>query len=265
MAVDSGTRSLKAGESAGDMTPGREFWTGRWAWAGLAIVLLAIACATNATTGGGIDGVVEEPKNEGLAVDRIVYVDDGGDIFTINGDGTGQLRLTGAGTADLGRAAGLLSRPTERDNLYTWPTWSPDGTKIAASHVGVADRQAVVTVEVIDAATGQSRTVFTNDIPALVAQGAPHYLYWSPDSTALGILAGGAGWAGLMGGGRGGRVCPGSRYDGRASVLSLEFRRGDDSHPRGRGIVGRAEAIRCAHASAGVGLDRVPGAGPVTG
>ena len=182
---------MKAGESAGDMTPGREFWTGRWAWAGLAIVLLAIACATNATTGGGIDGVVEEPRNEGLAVDRIVYVDDGGDIFTINGDGTGQLRLTGAGTADLGRAAGLLSRPTERDNLYTWPTWSPDGTKIAASHVGVAGGQAVVTVEVIDAATGQSRTVFTNDIPALVAQGAPHYLYWSPDSTALGILAGG--------------------------------------------------------------------------
>ena len=135
--------------------------------------------------------MVEEPRKEGLAVDRIVYVDDGGDIFTINGDGTGQLRLTGMGEVSAGQAAGLLSRPAQRDNLYTWPTWSPDGTKVAASHVGVGGGQAVVTVEVIEAATGQSRTVFNNDAPALVAQGAPHYLYWSPDSTALGVLAGG--------------------------------------------------------------------------
>ena len=137
--------------------------------------------------------MVESSRNDGLSVDRIVYVDGDGDIFTINADGTEQLRLTGTGAASSGRASGLLSSPAQRDNLYTWPTWSPDGKRIAASHVAVANGQAVVTVELIEVATGQSRTVFRNESPALVAQGAPHYLYWSPDSTALGVLAGGQG------------------------------------------------------------------------
>jgi Tol biopolymer transport system component len=75
------------------------------------------------------------------------------------------------------------------NNFYAWPTWSPDGTKLAASRVQVIEQRAEVTLEVIDPSNGRAVTIFKNETPALVADGAPHYIYWAPDSKSLAFLA----------------------------------------------------------------------------
>ena len=70
------------------------------------------------------------------------------------------------------------------------PPGRPDGSRLAVSRVQItANRSLEVSVQVIDARTGVSRIVYENDVPALVADGAPHYLYWSPDGQVLSFLA----------------------------------------------------------------------------
>ena len=73
---------------------------------------------------------------------------------------------------------------------YAWPTWAPDGARLAVSRVQItANRSLEVSVQVIDAVTGVSRLVYENDVPGLIADGSPHYLYWSPDGELLSFLA----------------------------------------------------------------------------
>jgi len=82
-----------------------------------------------------------------------------------------------------------MAQPRDVSFFYSWPTWSPDGKKLAASLVEVTGGQPEISVQVIDAATGAATTVFRNEVPGLVAENAPHYLYWSPDSRTLAVLA----------------------------------------------------------------------------
>ena len=144
-------------------------------------------------------GIGETP---GLSVDRIAYIGPYGDLFTVNPDGSDQRRLTGvsqvrsrpsdpAGPASPSDAAAFYAvQDLDFNESYAWPTWSPDGTRIAVSRVQItANRSLEVSIQVIDAVTGISRIVYDNDVPALVADGAPHYLYWSPDGTILSFLA----------------------------------------------------------------------------
>ena len=132
---------------------------------------------------------VDDSRSKGVAIDRIAYVNNDGDLFTIKADGSEQLKLTGT-TQMSSSLHAALAQPVGSESLYTWPTWAPDGQKIAASRVQVSRGSAVISVEVIDVVTGQQMTVFTNETASLVAQGAPHYLYWSPDSLSLAVLAG---------------------------------------------------------------------------
>jgi TolB protein len=82
-----------------------------------------------------------------------------------------------------------MAQGLDFDNVHAWPTWSPDGTKLAASRIRVTgDQSAELTVQVLDANTGRSSMVFNNSFPGLVAEGSPHYLYWSPDSRSLSFL-----------------------------------------------------------------------------
>ena len=83
----------------------------------------------------------------------------------------------------------MQARELSLNNSYTWPTWAPDGTKIAASRVRVSRDGADISIEVIDVGNGLGRTVYRNEASGLVAQGAPHYLYWAPDSKQLAFLA----------------------------------------------------------------------------
>ena len=65
----------------------------------------------------------------------------------------------------------------------------PDGSKIAASRVRVSDGEIEVSLVVIDVETARARIVYTNELVAQIAPGAPHYIYWSPDDRHLAFLA----------------------------------------------------------------------------
>ena len=140
-----------------------------------------------------------------VSVDRIAYIGPYGDLFTINPDGSDRRRLTGisrvrsappepddradpAGAGD--EAAFYTVQDLDFSETYAWPTWSPNGAQLAVSRVQLTPNRALeVSVQVVDAANGASRVVYQNDVPALVADGAPHYLYWSPDGEYLSFLA----------------------------------------------------------------------------
>ena len=129
-------------------------------------------------------------EEDRASVDRITYVNSAGDIYTIKADGSEPHRLTGGTLVQQGSTGRFMAQGMDFDSAYAWPTWSPDGTSLAASRVRlVGSQDAELTIEVLDSVTGRSRTVFSNDFPGLVAEGSPHYLYWSPDSKALSFLA----------------------------------------------------------------------------
>ena len=116
-------------------------------------------------------------------VNRIAYIDNSGDLRLVNPDGTGDERLTG----DV--RAGLLAQALERGDSYSWPTWNPDGAKLAASRVSISGQDAGLSVQLFDLDTGGMISAFENDVPAPVADGAAHYIYWSPDGRYLTVLA----------------------------------------------------------------------------
>ena len=137
-----------------------------------------------------------------LSVDRIAYIGPYGDLYTVSPDGTNERRLTGvsrirsrpsdpAGPASPSDTANFYTvQDLDFNESYAWPTWAPDGTRLAVSRVQItANRSLEVSVQVIDAVTGVSRLVYENDVPGLIADGSPHYLYWSPDSQLLSFLA----------------------------------------------------------------------------
>ena len=133
----------------------------------------------------------KSPRTEGgMAVNRIAYTGSDGNIFTINPDGTDSRRLT---TTDLrvGSSGGnILAQGLESRVFYSWPTWSPDGTKLAASRTVLDEAQAQFSVEVIDVPSGRTTRVYDNEPNTFpITQGAPHYLYWSPDSEHLTFIA----------------------------------------------------------------------------
>ncbi len=128
-------------------------------------------------------GEGEADGNGSPMVNRIAYIDNSGDLHLINPDGTGDQRLTGDARA------GLLAQALERGDSYSWPTWSPDGTKLAASRVSIAGRNPNLSVQLFNLDTGGMLSAFENEVPAPVADGAAHYIYWSPDGRYLTVLA----------------------------------------------------------------------------
>ena len=116
-------------------------------------------------------------------VNRIAYIDNSGDLRLINPDGTGEERLTG----DV--RAGVLAQALERGDSYNWPTWAPDGTKLAVSRVSVVGQTPGLSVQLLELPSGRMVPAYENDVPAPVADGAAHYIYWSPDGRYLSFLA----------------------------------------------------------------------------
>ena len=129
------------------------------------------------------------PAVKELGVDRITYVDSQGDLFTISPDGSDLWQVMGDAQVREGRMGNALAHTLDLNNFYAWPTWSPDGTKLAVSLVQVSGNQAEVSLQVINPLTGQSRTVYNNEGSRLVADGAPHHHYWTPDSRPISFLA----------------------------------------------------------------------------
>ena len=119
-------------------------------------------------------------------MNQIVYVDDDGNIFTIAADGTVPRRLTGNDRA--GSKGIVLGRVLQQDSVfYTWPTWSPDGEKLAVSQVVVEEDTPIVSLFIMDPSTGRLSKVYQNEPQSspIIASNIPHYMYWSPDSSHL--------------------------------------------------------------------------------
>ncbi len=159
---------------------------------GLAVALgiVAIAC----TSAGGNTSVVPDPNADIqgggniVHVNRIAYVNSNGDLFTVDPDGNGLSQLTGGFQVGPGTGGGSQAQPLRLNEYYAWPTWSADGTKLAASRVLVGQDKAEISVEVMDARSGRRETVYKNELSGMVADGAPHYIYWAPAGDALSFL-----------------------------------------------------------------------------
>ena len=78
---------------------------------------------------------------EKVSVDRITYVNSAGDVFTIKGDGSDRQQLTGGTQVSSGPIGPFMGQGIDFDNFHAWPTWSPDGTKLAVSRVRASGAQ----------------------------------------------------------------------------------------------------------------------------
>ena len=137
------------------------------------VLVLALLVATVVLLGGEEPTSTARPPSPGLQVDRIAYVGLDGQIRTVNPDGSGDLRIS------------------PQEGIFTWPTWSPDGQEVAFSGViGVDGGQRQYNLYSLNTMTGQSSEIHLGEPGAtrLVAQGAPHYILWSPDSTHLAFI-----------------------------------------------------------------------------
>ena len=149
--------------------------------------VLATGCQSVATPEATAEVATAVPKEVG--VDRITYVGPQSNLFTIGPDGTHRRPLTGEALVGQDVGGSPLARSLQLDNFYAWPTWSPDGTKIAVSRTRVVNNQTENSIQVFDLMEGQVTTAYTNEGTGLVAEGVPHYLYWAPDSRFLGFLS----------------------------------------------------------------------------
>lgn len=130
------------------------------------------------------------PAPPEVAVNRIVYVGADANVFTIAPDGADSRRLTGNTRA--GSKGVMLGRVTQQDSIfYTWPTWSPNGKKLAVSQVVSGVGVPTVSLFILDASGKGLDKVYENDPQSnpIIAQGIPHYMYWSPDSQRLAFIA----------------------------------------------------------------------------
>ena len=140
----------------------------------LAIGLLGLACEQN---GSRSPDEVEEPANHenrsdetvgplsAAVVNRIVFVGSSGGLFTVNPDGSDLLNLTGGAQVSSESLGGVLAQPEGATRNYFWPTWSPDGTRLAASKVVGDGGRPEVSVDVFDLVGRGVRTVYVNPVP----------------------------------------------------------------------------------------------------
>ena len=122
---------------------------------------------------------------------RIVLVGPRFDVWTVGEDGGVPDRFVGEGAIE-GDATFASFRGQQAEVVrYTWPTWSPDGGRVALSRSPGAGDGAVAGLVMLDADGSGARQVhetLRGSVP-LVAQGAPHYALWAPTSRALSFVA----------------------------------------------------------------------------
>ena len=148
----------------------------------VAALLVAVACA-------GDDPAPDAPQASGDQ--RIVLVGPRFDVWTVGEDGGGPERFIGEGAVEGGATLASFRGQQSEMVRYTWPTWSPDGRRVALSRAPGAGEGAVAGLVMLDTDGSKVRQVhetLRGSVP-LVAQGAPHYALWAPTSRALSFVA----------------------------------------------------------------------------
>lgn len=114
---------------------------------------------------------------------RIAYVDSVGDIYTIQPDGNGRRKL--ASGEVLQTIAFTPQRIQDEQGFYSWPVWSPDGSRVACFRMVSGENEHVDGLYMFDVASSQ--VLHSYKAPGL----QPIYAYWAPNNQHLAILLGG--------------------------------------------------------------------------
>lgn len=123
------------------------------------------------------------------AEQRVVYVTPGYALHTVRADGTERSRLTEGGLG-----GGVLAQPLPQQTTeprFTWPTWSPDGTRLVASQTSGLDRRQRAALALLTPPSREPAHLHATGLVPLdrVADGTPHYALWSPDGSRLSLIA----------------------------------------------------------------------------
>jgi len=137
------------------------------------VTLCGLAIAVIVVGGHGGIWFSGNPLPLPLAVDRIAYVDHDGRIWTVEPDGSDHTAVS------------------PKEGFHTWPTWSPDGHKLAFS--GISDRGTsgerilLYTYNLLGRRLHRLH-IDTPDAADPVTSGAPYYVMWSPDGRRLAVI-----------------------------------------------------------------------------
>lgn len=136
------------------------------------IALLALVCLLLTSCRDTL--AVLGPGRGTAPSELIAYIGTEGDLYTVAPDGTGTTRLT------------QLGGPEEQSkrSVHFWPTWSPDGRRIASVRLDVED----------DEPAGAGLYLFAPGLAApkqlFSAEGSlPFFVSWAPDGRALAVLS----------------------------------------------------------------------------
>lgn len=162
-----------------------------------------------------------------VADNLIAYIDRSGDLYVIQPNGSGRRRL--ASGEVLQRIALTTQFPSGRNDFYSWPVWSPDGTRLACFHVIASERGHLDGLYIFDVHTTQVLHAYQE--PGL----QPIYAYWAPHGQQLAVLLGGPGRLALglwpVGNGQGPKaIAYGAPFyfDWRADARALLIHTGGD-------------------------------------
>ena len=138
------------------------------------LLALLVVIAVVGERGGAT--ATEDPLPPRPGIDRIVYVGLDAQIRTIEPDGSDE-RVISPGAAD---------------GFYTWPTWSPDASRLVFSGVHRDNvRGPVISLYAYDFAADLASEIYAAEpgITGVLAQGVLHYPMWSPDGTQVAFVA----------------------------------------------------------------------------
>jgi len=157
----------------------------------------------------------------------IAYIDEAGDLYTIQPDGTDRRKLASGEVLETIAFSGRLIK-NGRD-FYSWPLWSPDGTRLACFRVVAEQDQATEGLYIFEVASSQVLNSYKE------SGLHPIYAYWAPNGQHIAVLLSGPGALSLglwptSGGQRPRTVAQGVPFyfDWRADARALLVHNGGD-------------------------------------
>ena len=115
----------------------------------------------------------------------IAYIGGEGDLYTMQSDGSEKRKL--ASGELLQTIAFAPHRIKSGQDFYSWPSWSPDGNRLACFHVIAEEAGQTDGLYIFDVASSQILHSYKASGIQLI------YAYWAPNSKQLAILLGGDG------------------------------------------------------------------------
>ncbi len=115
----------------------------------------------------------------------IAYINDEGELYVIQPTGEGKRKL--ASGEILQTIAFSPQQRTTGQEFYSWPVWSPDGSRVACFRVNNGEHGPTDGLYIFDVHSAQ--VLHAYEEPGL----RPIYAYWAPNNQHLAVLLGGPG------------------------------------------------------------------------